>query len=520
MLMIHRRHLVATLLIVLLSVAVALAIIASAHLLGAAVQGGAPPRILADLLSGVDANKLERHLTTVSEIVRNLAISGVCAAAMVGVLLAVPRRTGEREHYAIDERVMAFMALVLWFVVFNLFFPQAYGDENVHQRAIAGIYRGDWEETQPLSMIPGYHFLVAMVSETTGPRLIVSRSVTLLSTFGMLLCYLPAAKKWQGARAGQATLGLALLPILFPFAVAVYTDSTSMLIVAGALWALVARRYNLSAALMFISCFVRQSNLVWMAFMAALASWEIWIEWRPTQRPTHTSWREFVIKAWLPHVFGYGVAAIVFLVFLLATTKGLIWGNVPMNRAHPNIAQVYTLSFFILLLWAPLWIERFAGDVRSLKAAAASHRIAATTIAAALLALGIVLVITYRNFHIWNQYWYYLRNNPLMWMDQYVGLRVVGVLAVYWTGWAAFQLWRSQPHRAELALVAAFTALFLAPQALVEPRYFVLPFALANLFLLLSVAQGRRLVVWWSVLCGMICAVIVLGHLRSEFLAW
>jgi hypothetical protein len=137
-----------------------------------------------------------------------------------------------------------------------------------------------------------------------------------------------------------------------------------------------------------------------------------------------------------------------------------------------------------------------------------------------LLALGIVLVITYRNFHPWNQYWYYLRNNPLMWMERYVGLRVVGVLAVYWTGWATLQLWRSQPHRAELALVAAFTALFLAPQALVEPRYFVLPFALANLFLVLSAVQRTRLVVWWSVLCAMICAAIVLGHLRFEFVAW
>jgi hypothetical protein len=364
---------------------------------------------------------------------------------------------------------------------------------------------------------PGYHFAVALLSELSGPRLIVSRAVTLLTTFGMVLCYFEAAKKWQGAGAGRATLALALLPILFPFAVAVYTDATSMFIVAGALWALVARRYYLSAALMFVSCFVRQSNLVWVAFMAVLAAWEIWLDRQRAQRPKEP-WRER--GQGLP-ACGYWLwrAAVAFLVFMLAATSGLIWGDVPMNRVRPNIAQLYTLSLFVLLLWAPLWIERFAGDVRALHALAASHRGAATAIAGGLLALGVVLVITYQNFHPWNQYWYYLRNNPLMWMERYVALRVVGV----WTcidRWAAFQLWRSQPHRVELALVAAFTALYVAPQALVEPRYFVLPFALANLFVVLTAAQARRLLVWWSALCAMICAAIVLGHLRFVFLAW
>jgi hypothetical protein len=369
-------------------------------------------------------------------------------------------------------------------------------------------------------MIPGYHTLVALVSEVSGPRLILSRTVTLVTAVGMLLCYYQAAKPWQGPAAGRATLTLALLPILFPFSVAVYTDATSMVTVCGALWALVARRFNLSAAIMFVACFVRQSNLVWTAFMAVLAAWELWKDWRPANPAAPAPWRAFLIRECLPRLAGYGVSALAFLVYALTQMKGLIWGDVPLNRAHPNIAQLYAVCFFILFLWAPLWIERFREDVRGLKEAVAGNRARARIVGLVLIAVAIVLVSTYDNPHPWNQYWYYLRNNPLMAMEGNLGLRVAGVAAVYWTAWATVRLWRGQPNRAELALAGGFTALFLVPQALVEPRYFVLPFALINVFLRYSEAQQTRLLVWWSALCAMICSAIVLGHLRYVFLAW
>lgn len=519
MLAIRRRPLAVTLVLILSFAIVALALVASGHLLLSSVHAGAPPA-LADLLSLVDPAKLDGPLKTAGDALVKGALSGMAAAAMIGGLLLAARGDGDRERVAVDERLAAVMALALWYVVFNLFFPEPYGDEYMHQRAIAGIYRGDWDWTMALSMIPGYHYVVALVSEVTGPRLLVSRAVTLLTAVGMLLCYYRATKTWQGPDAGYATLALALLPILFPFSVAVYTDATSMLAVSAALWALAARRYNLSAAIMFVGCFVRQSNLVWTAFMAVLAAWELWKDWRPANRTARAPWRRFLIGECLPRLYGYGVSALAFLVYALTQMKGMIWGDVPMNRAHPNIAQLYAVCFFILLLWAPLWIERFGEDVRRLKEAAAGNRARARIVGLVLIAVAIVLVSTYDNAHPWNQYWYYLRNNPLMAMEGNLGLRVVGVAAVYWTVWATVQLWHGQPNRAELAIAAGFAALFLLPQALVEPRYFVLPFALINVFLRYSTAQQTRLLVWWSVLCAMICSAIVLGHLRYVFVAW
>jgi hypothetical protein len=94
------------------------------------------------------------------------------------------------------------------------------------------------------------------------------------------------------------------------------------------------------------------------------------------------------------------------------------------------------------------------------------------------------------------------------------------VLLVFWTVWTAAQIWRTQPYRVELALVGIFSALSLIPQALVEPRYFIVPFALLNVFMVYSPEQERRLLGWWAILCAMICSAIIIGHLRYTFIAW
>jgi hypothetical protein len=456
---------------------------------------------------------------TLGQIATRLSALGATVAFLIGGALWASRRRGDQANVRLDERLAAILVVVLWWVAFNLFFPDPYGDEYVHHRAIVGIYEGDWSDTKPLSMIPGYHYLVAVLSNLTGPSLILSRAVTTVTSIVMLLLFYQASQKWQGSDAGRATLALALLPILLPFSTAVYTDAPSMLLIAGALWALTGRHYNLSALLIFLACFVRQSNLVWAAFLMMLAAWELWKEWR-VDGSSASSWKEFLLKVCLPRLYGYGLAIIAFLVSVFGLTKGLIWGEVPLNRTRPNVTQLYALCFFLLLLWAPVWLDRFRQDALVLRQMATSKPLTAMAVSILLLVLAAVMVATYDNFHPWNQFWYYLRNNPLVLMQQSIGWRVVGVLLVFWTVWTAAQIWRTQPYRVELALVGIFSALSLIPQALVEPRYFIVPFALLNVFMVYSPEQERRLLGWWAILCAMICSAIIIGHLRYTFIAW
>jgi hypothetical protein len=294
-----------------------------------------------------------------------------------------------------------------------------------------------------------------------------------------------------------------------------------MLLIAGALWALTARRYNVSAFFIFLACFVRQSNLVWAAFLVMLAGWELWKEWRDRASSSDSLWKDFLLKFCLPRLYGYGVAMIAFLLILFALTKGLIWGAVPLNRTRPNIAaQLYTLCFFLLLLWAPVWLDRFRQDVQALKQGALDKPLRGVAVFFLLLVIAAIMITTYDNPHPWNQYWYYLRNNLLVLMQQSMAWRIVGVLAVFWTAWAAMRIWDTQPFRVELALVGIFSALSLVPVALVEPRYFIVPFALVNVFMVYPPEQERRLLIWWAILCAMICAAVVISHFRYIFIAW
>ena len=120
----------------------------------------------------VDSTSLKRHIKTFSTIAGKLSIIGVIVASSIAGALLLFRLNGESELARRDDRLNAVLVVTLWFTVFNLFFPRSYGDEYIHQRAIVGIFDGDRNDAKARSMIPQYHYLVAILSELSGPALI------------------------------------------------------------------------------------------------------------------------------------------------------------------------------------------------------------------------------------------------------------------------------------------------------------------------------------------------------------
>jgi hypothetical protein len=120
----------------------------------------------------VDSASLKRHIKTFSTIAGKLSIIGVIVASSIAGALLLFRSNGETELAGHDDRLNAVLVVTLWFTVFNLFFPRSCGDEYIHQRGIVGIFDGDRNDAKPRSMIPQYHYLVAMLSERSGPALI------------------------------------------------------------------------------------------------------------------------------------------------------------------------------------------------------------------------------------------------------------------------------------------------------------------------------------------------------------
>jgi len=63
-------------------------------------------------------------------------------------------------------------------------------------------------------------------------------------------------------------LAVSVFPLLYFYSFFYYTDPSSTFFVLLAYYACVTRNYSTSAALGLVSFFFRQSNIVWVVFMA------------------------------------------------------------------------------------------------------------------------------------------------------------------------------------------------------------------------------------------------------------
>jgi hypothetical protein len=62
---------------------------------------------------------------------------------------------------------------LLWYLLFSVFHPTPLVDEDIHQKAISRLLRGQFD-TPDLPMLPGYHWIVASISALPGPSLNLS----------------------------------------------------------------------------------------------------------------------------------------------------------------------------------------------------------------------------------------------------------------------------------------------------------------------------------------------------------
>jgi hypothetical protein len=170
-------------------------------------------------------------------------------------------------------------------------------------------------------------------------------------------------------------------------------------------------------------------------------------------------------------------------------------------------------AVLFLALSLPLWIRLVPAAFRFVTARpGAPLRLALAGGAVAALAL------TYRNAHVWNrELWWpdtpftLLRNWPLVAADRWWPLPWFYALVAVVAALGLAGAWHGQPRRRELAVVAFFSAVLLATNGLVEPRYFITPAVLALLLVRLPRAASVRLGVWFALLAGAHAPFILRG---------
>ncbi|MBI4718805.1 MAG: hypothetical protein HY763_13440 [Planctomycetes bacterium] len=399
--------------------------------------------------------------------------------------------------------LLASATLVVFVVVLSLTNPYLIVDEGTyHFPAIKQFYDGDWSLPPGLPMLPTYHAAAAWVAELFVPRLYVLRGFSAAMGVAAVWLMVAIVRRLRCAHPDHAVLHFAWQPVMFPFWGLVYTEAASMLSLLAAVYWHLGRRYYVSAAALALACLVRQSNVVWVVFLAL---------WMVRQdRSSGLSAARFT-GAQARRLLGHGVILAAAVGALMSGTGRLTVAVVEANRPRFNPAQMYLFALFILALGAPVWMLHGRPALRAVLAfARAKRREAAMGLVASVPAV-LLLIAGFDNPHPWNWDTNFLRNWPLVALGGLPVVRVcTAVLLVLWIPVPA-QFWRRQPPGSLLPLTLIFSLLFLLPHPLAEPRYYIVPFFFLNLFASYTRQEARLLTAWYGVLSVAVAAYVCIA---------
>ncbi|MEQ1757241.1 MAG: hypothetical protein ABL986_02910 [Vicinamibacterales bacterium] len=421
---------------------------------------------------------------------------GVVGSLVFGVFGLVALWTARREITLGAEALRAtrglevVVALTALIVGFAFFVDNGQGvDENIHYDQILRFARGDWSLNPTLTTIPGFHALVAGLAWLTGGASELSvRVIVFLLSIATVLVFYALARALQPEHAGIRTLQFALLPVLFPQFFLVYTDVTSLLFVLAMMLAASHRRYRLAGALGLLSCLVRQNNIVWVAFVM------LW----SYLRASGWTWRpigESLVRYWT--FIATGVA---FLLFVAANNGQVALGD--DAASHPlGVLRVTNLFFALFLscfLFLPLWL----GSRREWLT-----RLTRIWPWLTLVIMAAVFWFGFVNDHPHNNERadFFLPNAALIYFSQTALRKLLFLVPVAIASLGVMVA----PLRGPWWLLCPFTMLFLLPEWLVVPRYYLVPWSLWLVAREPAAAWSERLQVLWFVVASVGAFLIV-----------
>jgi hypothetical protein len=410
-------------------------------------------------------------------------MSGACTARHA--ILRDARSLGMAVH------AIAVATLLAWFVAYSRWRPTTFYDESSHLKAMRAIASGDFGLHPELPMFPGYHWIVVAVSRPFGVDLSIARLTSLGFAIGGTFLYSATRRRLVGDDQ-LAPLRFAWLPLLFPFTAMAYTDVPSVVLVLGAVWAVTRDRPLESALWLAAACAVRQTNVIWALF---LVGW-VTLDWWPS--PSAVARR----------VAGYAVVVAGCAAVFLALGRVQAY-PVEGQEVMVNLNHLYVVAPLALVLWWPVWLARLPSDLRRLHAVVSRRPAALFAALVTLFGIGVWLAGDYTIAHPGNAFTgYFVRNEPLLWMRDSLGLRALGIALAFVAGYLVVGLVWTQPNHRLAALILAIGALSVALHGLVDPRYYLAPSVLLGLFIELERAIERRLVIWQGALCLVLAALI------------
>lgn len=337
--------------------------------------------------------------------------------------------------------------------------PRLYVDEFGHYDRITRFTQGDIQLRIPsYTLAPGYHFLLAVIAEISNNTSVVFiRSVTFIISLISILIFYLTARKIDKSPLTIKTLQYCFFPILFPFFSLIYTDILSLLLVMFAFYCSLQKRYTFAGFIGIASMIVRQNNVIWLLFLFLfIYLQEYGYSWNKESIKNHLK------KSWI-FILGF----LAFLAFVILN-KGVALGDKAM---HPSFSihwgNIYLILFLFFFLFLHLNLNNLPKIIQQIKEN--------KKIIIVMIGILIVYLFTFKNIHPYNQDYFFLRNQILLYFTSTVFLKILFFLPIAYT---ILSLSVTQLHEKSYYLIYPATFFYLLPSWLIEPRYYFIPFVL------------------------------------------
>ena len=341
-------------------------------------------------------------------------------------------------------------------------------DEKAHLAQIEMFREGNLrlyvkhgEEYPRNAMYPGFHALVAATSKILGvDGKNAIRGLCLAFAVAVAALAFIIAKDLTGSdTAALKAAQVFFLPVLFPFHFLIYTDTAGTAAILAAFLAALRKKDGLGGALALTAVLIRHNNIVFVVFILA---YRIVDEFG--LNPLRTPPRRLAAALW-----PYAVSAALVAVGVAVNGRPAL--DDPSSHV-PTLSLVNPL--FALFCFGALFAPVLLAARKETSEWISKHKKASAAILALICAASAFLAPT----HPWNNLPWLWHNEILAWLFRDMAGRTVLAATASFAALSLAAL-PLATNAARLSWIFSFLAL--VPVALIEPRYYILPFALATL---------------------------------------
>ncbi|KAI1293800.1 Dol-P-Glc:Glc(2)Man(9)GlcNAc(2)-PP-Dol alpha-1,2-glucosyltransferase [Halotydeus destructor] len=275
-----------------------------------------------------------------------------------------------------------------------------------------------------------------------------------------------------------ATFSMATFPPLFFFSFLYYTDSGSLFFVLLMYWYHVNDHQWIAPLFGAISLLYRQTNIVWMFFLAAYTSTKLIANFyeRAKKKPKPSQVARIVVPQILQLCGGYAIVGFLFVAFVIVN-RGIVVGDRSAHEAALNLPQFFYFLGFIGFFSFPVIVT--SGNIKSFVGLSSKRPIM-------MLVIALLVTITLIKFTYVHPY--LLADNRHY--PFYVWRRIFGrndsalpflLIPVYM--YIAFSAQKALLDQDDIwkIIYTICVIVSLVPQQLLEFRYFLIPYMIWRL---------------------------------------